>query len=66
MIEKAVGFGESLVLSKEIQRKYEDRPVMKDVFVCLKDMEAETIDIIPSCIFTSEQTGRVMALDKDS
>ncbi|EAR94381.2 EF hand protein (macronuclear) [Tetrahymena thermophila SB210] len=66
LIEKAVGFGESLVLSKEIQKKYEERPVLKDVFVCLKDFEAENIDILPKCIFTSTQTGRVMVLDKQS
>lgn len=66
MIDTAVGFGESLILSKEIQKRYEERPVSKDVFICLKDLEAESIDILPHCIFTSAETGRIMALDKDS
>lgn len=66
LIDKAVAFGESLILSKEIQKKYEERPVMKDVFICLKDLEAETIDILPKCLFSSVKTGRIMALDKDS
>lgn len=66
VINRAVGFGESLILSKEIQKKYEERPVTKDVFVALKDMEVETINIMPHCIFTSTQTGRIMALDKNS
>lgn len=66
MIGRAVVFGESLILSKEIQKKYEERPVKKDVFITLKDMEVETINIMPHCIFASTQTGRIMALDKKS
>lgn len=53
MIDNAAAFGESLILSKEMQKKYEERPVQKDVFVCLKDMEVDTIDVLPNCIFTS-------------
>lgn len=54
------------MLSNEIQTKYEERPVLKDVFLCLKDIETDNIDIIAKCIFTSASTGRIMLLDKSS
>jgi len=34
-VDKAMIYGDSLSLSREIQAKYETRPVKKDVFVCI-------------------------------
>ncbi|EGR33535.1 hypothetical protein IMG5_049950 [Ichthyophthirius multifiliis] len=64
--QQTTEIGESLVLSKEIQQKYESRPVNKDIFICVKDIEAECLDILPKCIFTCPRTARLLFLDKKS
>ena len=65
IIDNVVAFGESLKLSKEIQKKYEARPVTKDVFVTLQDLEINIIDLIPRSISVSTTTGRIGYMDKD-
>jgi len=65
IIDNVIGYGESLKLSKEIQKKYETRPVIKDVFVTLQDLEIDIIDLIPRSLSISTNTGRVGYMDKD-
>ena len=65
IIDNVIAYGESLKLSKEIQKKYETRPVIKDVFVTLQDLEIDIIDLIPRSLSISTNTGRVGYMDKD-
>lgn len=57
--------GESLLLTKEIQHKYEKRPVLKDIFLSLKDQEIEILDILPRSLQVSTGLSRVLFLSKD-
>lgn len=65
IIDNVIAYGESLKLSKEIQKKYEARPVMKDVFVTLQDLELGVMDLIPRSLSISTMTGRATYMDKD-
>jgi len=65
MVDKAIGYGESLKLSREIQKKYETRPVLKDVFITLQDLEVEVFDPLPRSLGVSTMTGRLGYLDKE-
>lgn len=44
----AVSFGESMLLTKNIHRKYSQRPVMKNVFVLMEEQAYDAIDIMPN------------------
>lgn len=65
LVDQAVGYGESLKLSREIQGKYESRPVLKDVFITLQDLELEVVDPLPRSLCISSTTGRIGYMDKD-
>ena len=65
-ITSAFQAGESLLLTKEIQRKYEKRPILKDVFICMQDLELEVLDIIPRSLHISNTMGRILQVSKDS
>ena len=65
IIDNVLGYGQSLKLSKEIQKKYETRPVIKDVFVTLQDLEIDIIDLVPRSLSVSTSTGRVAYMDKE-
>lgn len=59
IIEKAVLSGQSLLLSREIQQKYQKRPVLKEIFVCLKEFEWEVLDLMGRSLMSSFKMGRV-------
>jgi hypothetical protein len=59
------GYGESMILSKEVQSKFQQRPVRKDVFISLQEHELDVIDLLPRSLCASAQTGRVGFLDRD-
>lgn len=65
LVDKAVGYGESLKLAREIQYKYESRPVLKDVFIALQDLELEVVDPLPRSLCISSSTGRLVYMDKE-
>lgn len=65
-VDKAMIYGDSLSLSREIQAKYETRPVKKDVFVCIQDLEIDIIDVLPKCIFSSGKTSRLLFMNRTS
>lgn len=65
LFDKVIAYGESIVLSKEIQNKYQARPVVKDVFITLQELELEILDLLPRSLNFSTQTGRLGYMDKE-
>jgi hypothetical protein len=47
IVDDAVDFGEGVKISKEIQDKFQVRPVEKEVFIKLKNLETQIVDILP-------------------
>ena len=65
-VKSAVESGESLLLTKEIQRKFEKRPVLKDVIICMQDFECEVLDILPRSLHISTDLARIIQVSKDN
>ncbi len=63
IIGSATIHGESLLLHKEISKRFKDRPVVKDVFTCYKDFEFEIQNAIPSSISCANNVARVQYVD---
>lgn len=66
LVGRAFAFGASLQLSKQIQFKFETRPVIREVFIALKDFSVDVLDTLPKSVYTSGQTGRLLYVDRQS
>ena len=62
VINKAVSYGESLKLTKKVQRRYAQRPITKDVFVLINENYLDVVDVIPSSLSVYRMIGRVLWL----
>ncbi len=62
LLGEVAQFGESLLLTKSLQRKYEERGVTKDVVVVKEERQIEVQDVIHRSMSVSPITGRVIHL----
>ena len=57
MVEAAFCYGESLEVSRTIQRKYENRPVNKFLFPMVKEFEYQMHGVLPKSLQTLSSLG---------
>lgn len=62
VINQAVSYGESLKLTKKVQRRYAERPITKDVFVLINENYLDVVDVIPSSLSVYRLIGRILWL----
>lgn len=62
VINQAVSYGESLKLTKKVQRRYAQRPITKDVFVLINENYLDVVDVIPSSLSVYRLIGRILWL----
>ena len=65
VINQAVTYGESLCLSKAVQRRYAMRPVTKDVFILINEAYIDVINVVPNSLSMYQDIGRIMYLNND-
>ncbi len=63
LIAKAVVYGESLILSREIQHKFEQRPVLKDVFAMMHEFQYDVVNPLPHSLNCIGSLGRVLYIE---
>jgi len=64
IINKAVLQGESLVLSRQIQTNYENRPVDKDIFTFSHEFQYTIADCLPHTLQSISSLGRILYLEQ--
>ena len=62
---QAVGYGESLLLSKSVHERYAQRPVIKDTFVLMEESSYDAIDIMPNSLSCIPQMGKLFYMNTD-
>lgn len=65
VINTAVSYGESLQLSKKVQRRYTKRPVTKDVFVVINESYFDVVNVIPQSLSHFNDIGRLIYLSDE-
>ena len=60
-----MSYGESLQLSKNVQRRYINRPVIKDVFVLINEAYFDVVNVVPRSLSTFKDIGRLLYLLDD-
>ena len=65
ILDQVTKRGDSAILTKEIQSRFQSRPVTKDVFVTMQELELEVLDLLPRSLNFSTQTGRLCYMDKE-
>ena len=63
IINNAVSFGESLILSRSIQSKFEQRPVAKHIFPMLQEFQHTVMDPLPRSLQCIHPLGRIIYLN---
>ena len=66
VLNDVIAFGESIKLTKKLQKKYQSREVTKDIIVKKELKSYEVLNIVESSINISNQTSRVMYITKDN
>jgi hypothetical protein len=66
LILEVIRFGESLILTKKLQNKYEERGVTKDILIYKEYKEYEVIDPLIRSVSVSGINGRVLYLTNDN
>lgn len=61
--EKVILFGDSLIKSREIQNRFEQRPVNKDIFTFFHEFQYNVIDPLPRSLYCINSLGRVIYLE---
>ena len=63
LVSQAVVFGESLLMSREIQHKFEQRPINKDVFALIHEFQYDVTNPLPHSLHCVGSLGRVMYME---
>lgn len=66
ILNDVIAFGESIKLSKNLQKKYQSREVSKDIIMKKELKSYEVLNIIESSMNISNQTSRVMYVTKNN
>ena len=66
MVEKAETVGESLNVCREIQKKFEMRPVMKFVYPLLLQFQFSVTGAAPKSLQSMNSLGQIMFLNKNN
>jgi len=62
-IRQAVIFAESQAMNKSIQKEYQSRPAVKDVFLRFDEWEKPVVNVLPRTLWAVGQIGRVGLVD---
>ena len=66
LIEKAVAVGESLVMSRDIQTKFQQRPVTKFIYPMKMEFQYNVVGVQPKTVQMLDKLGQIMFLDSDN
>ena len=66
MIEAAFCYGESLNVGRTIQKKYENRPVVKYLFPMIQEFQFSVQGALPKSLHAVNQLGQIVCLDAEN
>lgn len=66
IITASLCYGESLLVGRDIQKNFENRPVTKFVFPMIQEFQYNVMGVEPKTLQTLNELGQIMYLDSDN
>ena len=66
LITSAQCYAESLIVGREIQQKFEMRPISKFVFPMIQEFQYNVMGVQPKTLQTLNELGQIMYLDSEN